>query len=220
MSAPVQSDAKRKKRHGHLYPKEQCRISIASISQSTLTRDAAVFPFLRRGCLGERQAECGNDERGESAGGAEAACTVATARSRGGAGSGSTSTRRARARAGSGGRATDGGRRGRGGVGGADGLDLERLGFSEDLRSWFSSRCSGIMGKAGVGFLRQERGRVEWETYVRLVEDVGELDGVASAGRLVDLVLGDELGAVEVVLLGNERLGTGEDLRVRVGDPR
>lgn len=61
---------------------------------------------------------------------------------------------------------------------------------------------------------------MERETYVRLVEDVGELDGVASARRLVDLVLGDELGAVEVVLLGNERLGRGEDLRVRVGDPR
>ena len=59
----------------------------------------------------------------------------------------------------------------------------------------------------------------ERKTHVGVVEGVGKLNGIAGCGTKVDLVLGDELGAVEVVLLRNEVLGSNENLRVRVGDP-
>lgn len=71
-------------------------------------------------------------------------------------------------------------------------------------------------GEAGE---RRTRGCWEGRTHVCVVERVSELDSVAGCGLEVDLVLCDELGAVEVVLLRNEGLGSNEDVRVRVGDP-
>ena len=53
---------------------------------------------------------------------------------------------------------------------------------------------------------------------MRAVEWVGELDGVASSNGHVDLVLRDELGAVEVILLRNEGLRLHKNARVRVRD--
>ena len=51
------------------------------------------------------------------------------------------------------------------------------------------------------------------------VEHVGELDSVAGRGGLVDLVLGDELGAVVVRLLTKESERGGQNSGVRVGNP-
>ena len=61
---------------------------------------------------------------------------------------------------------------------------------------------------------------MEWKTHVAAVEHVGELDSVAGRGGLVDLVLGDELGAVVVLLLTKEGERGGQNGGVRVGDPR
>ena len=57
------------------------------------------------------------------------------------------------------------------------------------------------------------------KAHVGLVERVSELDRVTGCRRHVDLVLRDELGAVEVVLLRDESLRGGEDLGIRVGNP-
>ena len=61
--------------------------------------------------------------------------------------------------------------------------------------------------------------KMEWKTHVAAVEHVGELDSVAGRGRLVDLVLGDELGAVVVRLLTKESERGGQNSGVRVGNP-
>ena len=70
-------------------------------------------------------------------------------------------------------------------------------------------------GEAGE---RRTRGCWEGRTHVCVVERVSELESVAGCGLEVDLVLCDELGAVKVVLLRNEGLGSNEDVRVRVDD--
>ena len=59
----------------------------------------------------------------------------------------------------------------------------------------------------------------ERKTHVGVVEGVGKLNGIAGCGTKVDLVLSDELGAVEIVLLGDEGLGGSKNVNVRVGDP-
>ena len=48
-------------------------------------------------------------------------------------------------------------------------------------------------------------------THVSVVDDVGELDAVTSAGRCVDDILSDEDGAVVVVLDGDDGEGRGQD---------
>ena len=55
-------------------------------------------------------------------------------------------------------------------------------------------------------------------THVCEVEGVGELDSVAGGGPHVNLVLRDELRAVEVVLLRDEGERSHEDVDVRVRD--
>ena len=62
--------------------------------------------------------------------------------------------------------------------------------------------------------------RVNIDTHVRVVQRVCQLDGVAGRGVEVYLVLGDELGAVKVVLLRDEGLVLNKDVRVRVGDAK
>lgn len=51
------------------------------------------------------------------------------------------------------------------------------------------------------------------------IQGVGEEDGVSRRSRLARLFLCDGLGAVEVVLDGNDGQRLSEDLRVRVGNP-
>ena len=63
-----------------------------------------------------------------------------------------------------------------------------------------------------------ERMPVKKSAHVCKVEGVGELDGVAGGGPHVNLVLRDQLRAVEVVLLGDEGKRSHEDVDVRVRD--
>lgn len=49
------------------------------------------------------------------------------------------------------------------------------------------------------------------ETYLSIVERIGEKDTVTSPGGLIGLVLGDELGAVKVVLNRDDGYGCRED---------
>ena len=55
-------------------------------------------------------------------------------------------------------------------------------------------------------------------THVRAVEGVRELNSVTGGSPHVDLLLRDELGAVEVVLLRDEGLRLDQDIGVRVRD--
>lgn len=55
-----------------------------------------------------------------------------------------------------------------------------------------------------MGFRPGKRGKRKRNTYIRGVDDVCELNGVSSANGLAGLVLGDTLGAVEVVQDSND----------------
>ena len=51
-------------------------------------------------------------------------------------------------------------------------------------------------------------------TYLGAVQGVSEKDGVARTGGLSGLLLSDGLGAIEVVLDGNDSQRLNEDLRI------
>ena len=70
-------------------------------------------------------------------------------------------------------------------------------------------RSVGVMETMSCG---DERGG--WRTYLGAVQGVSEKDGVARTSGLSGLLLSDGLGAIEVVLDGDDSQGLNKDLRV------